>query len=735
MGENRPMREVRFEQIGMKNFCCYIDEMKLDFKSNEIVLLTGPNGVGKSTIFDCLPYTLYGVNSKGAHGDDVVNDIVGRNCHTWLDFDIDSIKYRIDRYHKHSKYGNIVLLKRNGVDIKKGQREVLPEIERLLVPQKLFMNTLLFGQKVKNFFTDLTDSEKKEIFRKVLLLDDYVLYYNETSERLKKISREITDIDSLMSVKNQLRDDAKFQVTLLEEAKLEFEKDKMNEVSIYELQLEKLGERLETVTKEIELLKEQASGVEEINIEINKTEQEIVTSDSNLGTMYQEINTKKQLKIAELQNEVLKSNGEVDTKYILLHDKIKEAFDSEKERISQETFDLSNQKNQLENQVVAIELQIDSYKNENAEFKENIIDKKIATCPTCHQTIGPGTFQNLRNVMEENNKRILLLKDENIKTKEKASLIGIRYNELSDETEKNIDKRNKNLNTLNNEKRVELQKVRDRLDELLDQVEKSSVEQLDRMTKKTIERTTSLKDKKQKLEMELNNKKRKLEIIKEREDNVFQTNSQIRTTEELLSRKREEEYDDTQLKSYIGKIVTFSVKIKELGENKERLEEDIEVLEFWKVGFSSSGIPSLLIDEAIPFMNKQVSYYLDRISNGRYIVSFDTLKATKEGEFRDKISVNVLDNLTKANSRVKLSGGQTRLIDIATILTLCDLQSSVQDIKFNIILFDEIFDSLDDENIGYVSNLLRSLIVDKSVNIISHRHIDQIEADEVLNFF
>jgi len=729
------MREVKFEQIGMKNFCCYIDEMKLDFSSDKIVLLTGPNGVGKSTIFDCLPYTLYGVNSKGAHGDDVVNDIVGKDCYTWLDFKVDDVRYRLDRYHKHHRYGNTVFLKRNGIDIKKGQREVLPEIERLLVPQKLFMNTLLFGQKVKNFFTDLTDTEKKEIFRKVLLLDDYVLYYNETSERLKKILKEIIDTDSLISIKNQLRDDAKFQVTLLKEAKREFEKNKMNEVSIYELKLEELRERFETATKEIKLLREQASGVEEITLEINKVGQEILISDSNLGTLFQEINTKKQLRIAELQNKLLKSNEEVDTKCILLHDKIKEEFDSEKERISQEVFNLGNQKNQLENQVVAIELRIDSIKDENAELKENIIDKEVATCPTCHQTIGPETFQNLRNVMEENNKRILLAEDELVETREKVSSIGIQYNELGDEVQKNMDKRDKNLNALNNEKRVEFQKVRSRFDELSDQIEKSSKEQLDKMTKETIERTTSLKDRKQKLEMELNNKKQKLEIIKERENYVLQTSSQVRTTEELLSHKREEEYDDTQLKSYVEKIVTFDVGIKGLGENKERLEEAVKVLEFWKVGFSSSGIPSLLIDEAIPFMNKQVSYYLDRISNGRYLVSFDTLKATKEGEFRDKISVNVLDNLTKANSRVKLSGGQTRLVDIATILTLCDLQSSVQDVKFNIVLFDEIFDSLDDENIGYVSNLLRSLIVDKSVNIISHRHIDQIEADEVLSFF
>ena len=55
--------------------------------------------------------------------------------------------------------------------------------------------------------------------------------------------------------------------------------------------------------------------------------------------------------------------------------------------------------------------------------------------------------------------------------------------------------------------------------------------------------------------------------------------------------------------------------------------------------------------------------------------------------------------------------------------------------KTNILLLDEIFDSLDDQNIGYVSTLLRTLIKDKSINIISHRHIDSIEADEVIRLF
>jgi exonuclease SbcC len=177
----------------------------------------------------------------------------------------------------------------------------------------------------------------------------------------------------------------------------------------------------------------------------------------------------------------------------------------------------------------------------------------------------------------------------------------------------------------------------------------------------------------------------------------------------------------------------------------QTLERKSEIIEFWKSAFSQTGIPSMLIDESIPFMNQRVTFYLDHLTNNRYIVSFDTLSATKSGEIRDKISVNVLDTYTKANSRIQLSGGQTRLIDISIILTLGDLQSKMQDISFNILLFDEIFDSLDEENIGFVSKVLTMIkegfkdpdtdleSPPRSIYLISHKHEDQLEADETLN--
>ena len=60
--------------------------------------------------------------------------------------------------------------------------------------------------------------------------------------------------------------------------------------------------------------------------------------------------------------------------------------------------------------------------------------------------------------------------------------------------------------------------------------------------------------------------------------------------------------------------------------------------------------------------------------------------------------------------------------------------ANVQDTSVNIILFDEIFDSLDSENIRHAANLLRVASKDKWVGIISHNKIDDIESDNHLEF-
>ena len=75
-----------------------------------------------------------------------------------------------------------------------------------------------------------------------------------------------------------------------------------------------------------------------------------------------------------------------------------------------------------------------------------------------------------------------------------------------------------------------------------------------------------------------------------------------------------------------------------------------------------------------------------------------------------------------------MTGVQTCALPIS-ILTLRDLKTELGGVEFNLFAFDEIFDALDDSNIGYVCGILNSLKANRSVLVVAHRHQDDLEAD------
>ncbi len=141
------MRIVNFKKLGFENFCCYQELFELEIQNNKLVLISGENGIGKSTLFESVQYTLYGSTSKGLKGKDVINNRIEKNCHTYIEFSIDDINYRVDRYSGHSKMGDTAILNRNDVPYKKGHQEVVAEIEKILLPKKNIYKCFIFWTK------------------------------------------------------------------------------------------------------------------------------------------------------------------------------------------------------------------------------------------------------------------------------------------------------------------------------------------------------------------------------------------------------------------------------------------------------------------------------------------------------------------------------------------------------------------------------------------------------------
>jgi len=886
------MKKINFNKVEMKNFCGYIDPMEFEFENSKITLISGKNGVGKSTVFSAIPFALYGITQTGQTAIDVLNNKTEKNCLVTCYFSIDDVKYIASRGLKSKKAATSAVLYIEGIKepIAKGAREVTNKIEELIVPKELFLNTVLFGQKVKSFFTDLPDSKQKEIFRKILQLDTYVEYQKTSSEKIKQLDekledinicihkvdstievleKNILDIESIVTEKNKdcnnITDNIKLindqiekleeQLRLLEEKETNDSLIKLNnqktliDNELENIQLLKTGQINELaaqVKSKISQLNELHSGKinecdNELNCKLNKIKDETnlllnkinktisdlrevyliekndldnqFNTDINaLNVLIQDAKNSHRVIIDELKETTRNLNDEENS---IVIDRIKyfeNNHNDSKEDIRNKTDNNRVTIQSFENDISKEQIIID-LSNENIRKYNLSIAAKTSICPTCQQEW--NNVEHIEKMIDDDNliieKSKNSINDINIKIQ---SLIGeiklfeddiVKINDIirdgiADIKENNLKVINQNNETMNKDIICEKQKLVDQLDKLDGDVEKIKKQSSITSTNLDIKfKTIAEGHKKSKVGTEedlkkqlsnlnivhtdtmddLNNRLDKaiksvlsmesdnLKDINDKFDNMVKSNNVIikKLNMELMDikhrlaaiegvknkiRKMEDDiksnnqqFDFTQDSIMISKSSIISIN-KNISEQKQQIvaydntikdfKKNQEIYHFWKIAFSSAGIPSMLIDESIPFMNRRISEYLEQMSNGRYIVTFDTLHETRSGEFRDKINVNVYDIVTHSNSRVNLSGGQTKLVDIATILTLSDLQENVQKFQTNILLFDEIFDALDDENIANVSNMLRKIIEDKSINIITHRHIDQVEADAVYNF-
>jgi len=729
------MRNVIFQEVGMQNYGPYIQEMILQFSSDKLILITGPNGIGKTMCLDAIPFTLFGTTSKGAKGDDVVNNTVGKNCKTWVKFKVNDDQYIMTRYHKYVKLGNTVIINKNGSDIKKGQLEVLPEIEKIVCPSKTFMNTIMFGQKVKNFFTDLIDSDKKEIFRKILNLEIYLDYYKKSDEKLKEILRQTEESKRRYFLESELASDAVNQIKILEEASKKFYEEIKKRIKEINESIETNKRLLEKWNNDLQLFltDDLDEKIRKINEQIGSISTSLKTIDAKYQGQTSELESSKNQKLAEIREKLSEHKRTITNEATKTINEFKDDESKFKDEFNSKLkgFDL---------EIASNEAKISRWRGLNESFQERVnsingvANSDAKTCPLCEREVDDCACKYLNEKCEYYLEQI------------RKNETDIEDHSVEIETIRNKIKDLKQIYTHRlNEIKMNIQQVQNICATNISAGEQRLASAISSIQKIFVDKKQEIEDNKQKEREELLRTQKhllgELGVTQERlqqRDNIQKTirniENQILASQNEIKIREKEDYDNTQLHAYQRKLNAHLTSLDQIKDHIKLFEKKEKVLSFWKSGFSQSGIPSMLIDESIPFMNRKVSEYLDLITNGRYVVSFDTLAETKAGEMRDKISVRVVDSYTKANSRIQLSGGQTRLIDICTILTLGDLQSSIQDVKFNILLFDEIFDALDDENVTFVSKVLQKLKMGKTICLISHTHQEQLEADEVLAF-
>ncbi len=166
-----------------------------------------------------------------------------------------------------------------------------------------------------------------------------------------------------------------------------------------------------------------------------------------------------------------------------------------------------------------------------------------------------------------------------------------------------------------------------------------------------------------------------------------------------------------KLKPIKKRIQILSQDIQPLALSVKKLTKKLETLNWLiKVPLSNSGIKAFIFDYMLGLVNEQLENY-EKIIPFRINFSIDM-----DSPKRDFITTITRDGFEQTYD--DLSGGEQQLANVALAFAIHDVMSLEK--ATNLLLMDEVFESLDESNIEVVSELIQQKAENKSVWIITH---------------
>lgn len=172
---------MRVLRLSVSNFLS-VGSVSVDLASRGMILVDGDNrdqpgavsnGAGKSSIFtESLLWALYGTTSRGVDADGVIHRKAGRDCAVEVEFEVDSIAYRVRRTRKHAQDGSTVRLWRAADELTASSvAETTKRIAEVTgLDLHTFMHSIVLGQGLHRKFTALSDTDRKSVLEGILHL-------------------------------------------------------------------------------------------------------------------------------------------------------------------------------------------------------------------------------------------------------------------------------------------------------------------------------------------------------------------------------------------------------------------------------------------------------------------------------------------------------------------------------------------------------------------------------------
>ena len=213
---------------------------------------------------------------------------------------------------------------------------------------------------------------------------------------------------------------------------------------------------------------------------------------------------------------------------------------------------------------------------------------------------------------------------------------------------------------------------------------------------------------------------------------------EIAAQQENVEREREKREQVDQIRSEVGGLTERkTILAQELnaiaagrdskrrwGERLESAQRQRGLYNELRVAFGKSGVPALIIEEAVPELEAEANDLLSRMTDGRMSLSVSTQREKVTGGIAETLDIEVGDELGRRGYEL-FSGGEAFRINFAIRIALSKLLAQRAGAQLRTLFIDEGFGSQDEDGRDKLVNAINKIQTDFDL-ILVITHIDEL---------
>jgi exonuclease SbcC len=670
------------KEIEMKGFMRYLEKTSppLSFP-HKFTVITGKTGSGKTSILDAITFALYKRTSRTGIAKVKLTDICRPGGYVRISFVQNSEEYEVERGFTSSQ-SSYLTLKKNTKQIEGNIKELEKNIEDIIgLDYEGFRNSTFVKQEEMKKLGDEKGSDRLDIFKKLFRLETFEKAFNISQKRYYELTRRIDIMDAELS-----RDKEYAQKIPYLEDKL---KNLANELKIREKDLENLKEALNKNKQVLQKLEVEHEDFLKVQIKFSNVEKRSMEIERKLKKSEMKVSEFKEWKAkAKALEEELReheslqeeSSGLKDLKIIAQRnkEKLKDLKEQGSQRKSEFEYEIKIMTSELsvqEKRIRLLSTEIDRDEAFGILRDEGRLEERIAR------------IEMELAWLSEKEEFISTLTKEGERTKKALSRISQKASEINadsfvlTEIKSNIENIKKKMESKEEDNRIRLKEISDKMDGLQKKIQEIGFEEKDEKRLLNIEKT--LKDmqkkknelkrigkkleeigdlskyieelEKQKTELhkdgiELKDKLNTLLNVEKEYQNIKQKMEELKNKEKNLSRDFGRIIGETgQLKEQISSLTDTVKRIKKTESKINELREKAEIYELLRNKvFHDKGIVMYAIDQLLPQLSLETSCNLSDMTDGRF----------------SKVKLNSYQENNRYGIRIDVSGAEGKWHDV-----------------------------------------------------------------------